>query len=60
MAIALHNLASLYETRAEYEQAHAQYELALVAMKKTFGEKHTNVANTLNSLTALEPYLAKL
>ncbi|MBE9006912.1 CHAT domain-containing protein, partial [Fortiea sp. LEGE XX443] len=57
VANSLNNLAQLYRTQGNYQQAEPLYLRSLAILEKVLGKEHPNVATSLNNLAAL--YLAK-
>ncbi|MEK7487333.1 MAG: tetratricopeptide repeat protein, partial [Planctomycetota bacterium] len=53
MAISLHSLAGLLQTKGDYESAESLIRRALEMRKNAFGKDHPDVAQSLNSLANL-------
>ncbi len=53
VAIALNNLAFLYEAQGKYAEAEPLYKRALAILEKALGKNHPNVANSLGGLAGL-------
>ncbi len=49
-ALAIHNIASVYDNQGQYDQALEQYQIALRIMKAKLGEDHPSVADTINNI----------
>ena len=53
VATSYNNLASVYNSLGEYNQAKELQEKALVIRKKMFGEDHASVATSYNNLASV-------
>ena len=53
VAKSYNNLASVYDSLGEYNQAKELQEKALMLCKKIFGEDHANVATSYNNLASV-------
>ena len=53
VATSYNNLASVYTSLGEYNQAKDLYEKALVIWRKIFGEDHASVATSYNNLASV-------
>ena len=49
----MNNLAELYRTQGDYEAALPLYERALKILQAAFGERHPNIAITLENMAGL-------
>ena len=53
VAIALNNLAVLYDTQGQHAEAEPHFKRSLAIYEKALGPEHPDVAATLNNLVAL-------
>jgi len=59
-AVALNNLAVVYETQGKFVEAEGYYRRALAIKEKAIGREHVDLASTINNLANVSQELGKL